>query len=152
LPIMNKEEGMKMGGFVGYIQYAIDGERIPDTPFIIRVVEELGSTAEILTVWDGSKTIARCGMTVFATEEEAREDALRRINEAESRWTATTVSLPEENSTRLAFTDDERFFKGHFRKGRFLAETPPDAQTGTSVTWQPEGITRWRRMENDELY
>lgn len=149
---MNKEEGMKMGGFIGYIQYAIDSERVPDTPFPIRVVEEPGSTAEILTVWDGSKTIARCGLTVFATEEEAREDALRRISEAESRWTETKVCLPEENATRLVFTDGKRFFKGYFRKGRFFAETPPDAQTGTTVTWQPEGITRWRRMEDDELY
>ena len=142
---------MKTGGYIGYIQYAVDGERVPDTPFPIRVVEGPGSTAELLTVWDGSKTIARGGLTVFETEEEAREDALRRIHEAKARWTETKICLPEENSTRLAFTDGERLFKGYFRKGRFFAETMPDAQTGAIVTWEPKGIIRWRHMEDDEL-
>jgi hypothetical protein len=141
-----------MGGYIGYIQYAVDGERVPDRPFPIHVIEEPGSKAEILTVWDGSKTIARGGLTVFATEEEAREDALHRIREAEARWTETKLCLPEENSTRLVFTDGKRFFKGYYMKGRFFAETPPDAQTGMTTTWHPEGITKWRKMEDDELY
>ncbi len=45
-------------------------------------MEEAGSTAEVLNAFDGSRTFERGNSTVFATEEEAKEDGLRRIRAA----------------------------------------------------------------------
>ena len=71
------------GGYVGHILISADGEPlVPEEPWVYRVREEPGSEAETLTLFDGSRTFPREGLTVFATEEEARVDAQRRIDEA----------------------------------------------------------------------
>lgn len=75
--------GAGEGGYIGYVLHKIEGELVPEEPWVYRVIEPPGTTADTLTLWDRSKTIARAGLTVFATEQEAREDARRRIDEVE---------------------------------------------------------------------
>lgn len=73
---------MSEGGYISYILRKVDGEPVPEEPWVYRVVEPPGTTADTLTLWDRSKTIARGNLTVFATEQEARDDAWRRLDEA----------------------------------------------------------------------
>lgn len=74
---------MSEEGYVGHVLISADGEPVvPEEPWVYRVREEPGSTAETLTLFDGSRSFPREGLTVFATEEEAREHAQRRIDEA----------------------------------------------------------------------
>lgn len=73
---------MNIGGFISYTNNVHNDEPLPESPFIIRVVEEPGSTQETLTAWDRSLAFPRESLTVFATEREARGDAWRRIREA----------------------------------------------------------------------
>lgn len=143
---------MHTGGYIAYITRAIDGEKVPEAPWVYHVIEGPGTSAETLTLWDRSKTIARAGLTVFATEKEAMEDALRRIREAKAKWIETKDRFPEENSNRLKFTDGKRYYNGYYKRGRFYAETPPSAESGIPTTWQPEGIIAWRQMDANELY
>ena len=75
---------MSDGGYVGHVLISADGEPVePNVPWVMRVREAPGTAAEMLTLIDGSRTFLREGLTVFATEREAREDAQRRIDEAE---------------------------------------------------------------------
>lgn len=70
---------------MGYLPYSAVFGDPPDldteTSWVIRVVEEPGCTAEFVHTSDG-KPFARYDLTIFATEEEAREEALRLIDEA----------------------------------------------------------------------
>ena len=59
-------------------KYPLRHER--EMTWVRRVVEAPGTTAETLHTSDGH-TIKREGQTVFATEEEAREDARRLMEE-----------------------------------------------------------------------
>lgn len=72
---------MNMGGFIGYTNNIHNNEPKPETPFVIHVINEPGSTEETLTAWDRSLAFPRRGLTVFATEREAVGDAWRRIHE-----------------------------------------------------------------------
>lgn len=67
-----------------------------------------------------------------------------------SQWVETEDRLPEEGARRLAFQTTEREFIGHYRKGRFVAETPATFEGG-STEWEPQGIVRWRLREENEL-
>ena len=73
---------MKTGGFISYTNNVHNDQPKPETPFVIHVIEEPGSTEETLTSWDRSLTLPRGELTVFATEREATGDAWRRIREA----------------------------------------------------------------------
>lgn len=72
---------MNMGGFIGYTNNVHKDEPKPETPFVIHVIDEPGSTKETLTALDRSLSIPRGSLTVFATEREAIGDAWRRIRE-----------------------------------------------------------------------
>jgi hypothetical protein len=77
--VKESHEFMTMeGGLIGYVRTATNGEPEPPTPFVIHVLESAGSTDEILHTADG-RTWPREGLTVFATEDEATDDALRRL-------------------------------------------------------------------------
>ena len=74
---------MNQGGYVGHVLKSADSEPVvPEEPWVYRVREEPGSRAETLTLFDGSRSFPRARLAVFATEQEAREDAQRRIDEA----------------------------------------------------------------------
>jgi hypothetical protein len=73
---------MDTGGFIGYTNNVHNNEPKPETPFVIHVIDEPGSTGETLTAWDRSLTFQRGQLTVFATEREATGDAWRRIRKA----------------------------------------------------------------------
>jgi hypothetical protein len=60
-----------------------------------------------------------------------------------TRWIEITDRLPDENSEQLELTDGKREFDGYYQNGRFLAQTPPDAEGSVSITWAPETITGW---------
>jgi hypothetical protein len=63
-------------GFIGYVtkpKFA-DGW----SPYVIEVTEPAGSQEILLHSADG-RTWARSGLTVFETEDEARDDALKRL-------------------------------------------------------------------------
>ena len=77
---------MKMGGFIGYTNNVHNDQPKPETPFVIRVIEEAGSTEETLTAWDRSLSFQRGSLTVFATEREAVGDAWRRIRETKQAY------------------------------------------------------------------
>jgi hypothetical protein len=70
------------GGYIGYIRTGTGTDENfqpePPTPFVIHVLEPPGSTAEILHTSDG-RTWERGELTVFATEDEATDDALSRL-------------------------------------------------------------------------
>ncbi len=73
-----------MDGYIAYIRTASDELPVPEPerPAVVQVINEPGSTEEVLTAADGEKW-ERQGRTVFATAEEAEADAWRRIREAE---------------------------------------------------------------------
>ena len=71
-----------MGGFIGYTNNIHNNEPKPETPFVIQVIDQPGSTEETLTALNRSLTFRRGSLTVFATEREAVGDAWRRIREA----------------------------------------------------------------------
>jgi hypothetical protein len=73
---------MNMGGYISYTNNVHNNQPKPETPFVIHIIEEAGSTEETLTAWDRSLTFPRESLTVFATEREATGDAWRRIREA----------------------------------------------------------------------
>lgn len=77
---------MKSGGFISYTNNVHNDQPKPETPFVIHVVDEPGSTDATLTSWDRSLTFARGELTVFATEREATGDAWRRIREAKQAY------------------------------------------------------------------
>lgn len=72
---------MNEGGYIGYVLTKVGDEPVPEEPWVYRVIEPPGTTADTLTLLDRSRTIARGDLTVFATEQEAREDTWRRIRE-----------------------------------------------------------------------
>jgi hypothetical protein len=75
-----------MGGYVGSF-YEGYGEGLglePADALVLQVIEEPGSDAEFLHRTDG-RLITREGLTVFATEQEAREDVSRLMREAKRR-------------------------------------------------------------------
>lgn len=63
-------------GFIGYIQYFKSSTE--ERPFVIQVVEPAGSLAPFLHTQDGT-VYDRENLTVFETEQEAREDARKRL-------------------------------------------------------------------------
>ncbi len=73
-----------MGGYIANIRNATGDPPIrePQTPFVIHVQDEPGSTKEMLTTAAGRQW-RRGELTVFASLEEALKDAWRRIHEAE---------------------------------------------------------------------
>jgi hypothetical protein len=77
---------MKMGGFISYTNNVHNDQPKPETPFVVHVMDEPGSTEETLTSWDRRLTLAREGLTIFATEREAIGDAWRRIREAKQAY------------------------------------------------------------------
>jgi hypothetical protein len=86
---------------------------------------------------------------VSTLSQNEREEVREEVSE----WIETKARLPEENSGRLEFTSGKgrQTFKGYYRNGQFVAETPPDARSGASIAWAPQDITLWRLMESDEL-
>jgi len=63
-------------GFIGYVWKPKFAEEW--SPYVIDVIEPAGSQEALLHAPDG-KTWARGGLTVFETEEEARDDSLKRL-------------------------------------------------------------------------
>jgi hypothetical protein len=63
-------------GFIGYVQKPQFAEDW--SPYVIDVIEPAGSQEALLHTSDG-KTWARGGLTVFETEDEARDDVMKRL-------------------------------------------------------------------------
>jgi hypothetical protein len=75
-----------MGGYVGsfYEGYGQGLGLEAADALVLQVSEEPGSEAEFLHRSDG-RVITREGLTVFATEQEARQEVSRLLSEAKGR-------------------------------------------------------------------
>jgi hypothetical protein len=67
-------------GYIASIRLAPGGEPGTPQPRVIVVIEEPGSTAEVLHIHRGQK-LSRADRTIHATYEDALEDAERRVSE-----------------------------------------------------------------------